>query len=168
MFPDSRTVIRTRRPEALIIGGYVRGLSDRDIEARACAVRAQATASIRAEMFALVREASRRVLGLWPFDEQVLAAIALDDGHVVEMQTGEGKTLAAVMPAALRALTGRGVHVLTVNDYLARRDAEWMGPIYRMLGLAADFVQQGMTPGWGVADRLLRRRPKRRANPFGT
>src|SRR6185295_8139217 len=74
------------------------------------------------------------------------AAIALHDGHVVEMQTGEGKTLAAVMPAALRALAGRGVHVLTVNDYLARRDAEWMGPVYRMLGLTVGFVQQGMPP----------------------
>ena len=77
---------------------------------------------------------------------QVLAAIALDCGHIVEMQTGEGKTLAAVMPAALRALTGQGAHVLTFNDYLARRDAEWMGPVYAMLGLSVGFVQQGMTP----------------------
>ncbi len=102
--------------------------------------------SIRAEYFALVREASRRVLGLRPFDVQVLAALALDAGHIVEMQTGEGKTLAAVMPASLHALTGQGVHVLTFNDYLARRDAEWMGPVYAMLGLSVGFVQQGMTP----------------------
>ena len=85
-------------------------------------------------------------LGLRPFDEQVLAALALDRGHVVEMQTGEGKTLAAVMPAALNALTGRGVHVLTFNDYLARRDAEWMGPVYALLGLSVAFVQPDMTP----------------------
>ena len=102
--------------------------------------------SIRAAFFALAREASRRALGLRPFDVQVVAAIALDRGHVVEMQTGEGKTLAAVMPAALRALTGQGVHVLTFNDYLARRDAEWMGPVYARLGLSVGFVQQGMTP----------------------
>ena len=78
-----------------------------------------------------------RTLGQRPFDEQVVAALALHDGHVVEMATGEGKTLAAVMPAALNALAGRGVHVLTFNDYLARRDAEWMGPVYAFLGLSA-------------------------------
>jgi preprotein translocase subunit SecA len=123
-------------------------LSDREIETRARAHRGQADValdSIRAEFFALVREASRRVLGMRPFDVQVLAAIALDGGHVVEMQTGEGKTLAAVMPASLRALTGHGAHLLTFNDYLARRDAEWMGPVYAMLGLRVGFVQEGMT-----------------------
>ena len=77
---------------------------------------------------------------------QVVAALALDSGHIVEMQTGEGKTLAAVMPAALNALAGSGVHVLTFNDYLARRDAEWMGPVYARLGLSVAFVQQGMPP----------------------
>jgi preprotein translocase subunit SecA len=102
--------------------------------------------SVRAAFFALAREASWRVLGLRPFDEQVLAALALDDGYIVEMQTGEGKTLAAVMPASLRALTARGVHVLTFNDYLARRDAGWMGPVYARLGLSVGFIQQGMTP----------------------
>ena len=82
-----------------------------------------------------------------PFDEQIVAALALDAGHVVEMQTGEGKTLAAVMPAALNAFADRGVHVLTFNDYLARRDAEWMGPVYRLLGLSVGYIQQGMPPG---------------------
>jgi preprotein translocase subunit SecA len=86
------------------------------------------------------------VLGLRPFDVQVLAALAMDDGHIVEMQTGEGRRSPPFMPAALHALTGEGVHVLTVNDYLARRDAEWMGPVYAMLGLSVGFVQQGMTP----------------------
>ncbi len=76
---------------------------------------------------------------------QIVAGLALERGAVVEMQTGEGKTLTAVMPSALHALTGRGVHVLTFNDYLARRDAEWMGPIYRMLGLSVGYVQHGMT-----------------------
>ncbi len=127
----------------------VKPFSDGEIEARARALRGRAGGtleSIRATFFALARDASRRVLGLRPFDVQVLAAIALDCGHIVEMQTGEGKTLAAVMPAALRALSGQGAHVLTFNDYLARRDAEWMGPVYAMLGLSVGFVQQGMTP----------------------
>ncbi len=117
---------------------------------RALHARARAgepLAALRASLFALAREASRRVLGQRPFDEQIVAALALDDGHVVEMQTGEGKTLAAVMPAALNAFTDRGVHVLTFNDYLARRDAEWMGPVYRLLGLSVGYVQQGMPPG---------------------
>jgi preprotein translocase subunit SecA len=131
------------------LGVQLEQLSDREIETRARAHCGQADAalnSIRAEFFALVREASRRVLGMRPFDVQVLAALVLDCGHVVEMQTGEGKTLAAVMPASLRALTGQGAHVLTFNDYLARRDVEWMGPVYAMLGFRVGFVQEGMTP----------------------
>jgi preprotein translocase subunit SecA len=96
--------------------------------------------------YALVREASRRAVGLRPHDVQIVAGLALHAGKVVEMQTGEGKTLAAVMPAFLNALTGRGVHVLTFNDYLAQRDAEWMGPIYRSLGLSVAFVREGMAP----------------------
>lgn len=127
---------------------HLEQLSDREISTRARAYRGRTDAaldSIRAECFALVREAARRVLGMRPFDVQVLAAIAMDCGHVVEMQTGEGKTLAAVMPASLRAFTGHGAHVLTFNDYLARRDAEWMGPVYAMLGLSVGSVQEGMT-----------------------
>jgi preprotein translocase subunit SecA len=96
--------------------------------------------------FALAREAARRTLALRPFDEQIVAALALHEGAVVEMQTGEGKTLAAVLPAFLHALAGQGVHVLTFNDYLARRDAEWMGPVYRRLGVEAAWVQAGLTP----------------------
>jgi preprotein translocase subunit SecA len=95
--------------------------------------------------YALVREASRRVLGLRPFDVQVMAAMAMHDGSLVEMQTGEGKTLAAVFPAYLNALAGRGVHVLTFNDYLAKRDCEWMGPLYRFLGLSVDYVCEGLS-----------------------
>src|SRR6266851_5645697 len=126
-------------------------LSDEQVEERACGLRAQVRAGaavnhVRASAFALVRDASRRVLKLRPFDVQIVAAMALDRGSIVEMQTGEGKTLAAVMPAALNALTGQGVHVLTFNDYLARRDAEWMGPVYRLLGLSVGFVQQAMRP----------------------
>lgn len=94
--------------------------------------------------FALAREVSRRVLGQEPFDVQLLAGIALHRGKVVEMATGEGKTLAAVMPAYLNALTGRGVHIHTFNDYLAQRDARWMGPIFDYLGLRCAYIQEGM------------------------
>jgi preprotein translocase subunit SecA len=97
------------------------------------------------EAFALVRESARRVLDMRPFDVQVLAAIAMHQGKLAEMQTGEGKTLAAVLPAYLNALSGQGVHVLTFNDYLARRDAQWMGPLYRFLGVTVEAVQQGMS-----------------------
>ncbi|MCC6364546.1 MAG: accessory Sec system translocase SecA2 [Bryobacterales bacterium] len=90
--------------------------------------------------------AIERVLGMRPFDVQILGAIAMADGRIAEMQTGEGKTLTAVMPVAFHAAQGDQVHVLTANDYLARRDAEWMGDVYRFLGLTVGFVTQGMSP----------------------
>jgi preprotein translocase subunit SecA len=96
------------------------------------------------DAFAVIKEAARRTVGMEPYDVQLLAGLAMSDGKLTEMQTGEGKTLAAVFPAALRAMPGRGVHVLTYNDYLAARDAEWMGPIYRFLGLTVGHVEQGM------------------------
>lgn len=101
------------------------------------------------EAYALAGEAASRVLGMRPFDVQFMAGTALHEGHLVEMQTGEGKTLSAVMPAYLNALEGKGVHILTFNDYLAGRDAEWMGPVYRYLGLSVGFVKDGMS----TADR---------------
>jgi preprotein translocase subunit SecA len=94
------------------------------------------------ETFALAREAARRVLGQRPFDVQVLAAVALHRNRIVEMRTGEGKTLAAVLPLTLNALDGKGAHLLTFNDYLAQRDAEWMGPVYHFLGLEVGYLQQ--------------------------
>jgi preprotein translocase subunit SecA len=96
------------------------------------------------EAFAVVREAAKRTLGMRPFDVQVIGGVVLHQGKIAEMKTGEGKTLVAVMPAYLNALTGRGVHVVTVNDYLARRDAEWMGQVYRFLGLSVGCIQQEM------------------------
>ena len=93
------------------------------------------------EAFALVREASVRTLGLRHFDEQMIGGIALHNGKVAEMKTGEGKTLVATLPAYLNALAGNGVHVITVNDYLARRDAEWMGKVYEFLGLTVGINQ---------------------------
>src|SRR5215203_5874828 len=96
------------------------------------------------EAFAVVREASRRTLGMRPFDVQVMGGIVLHEGKIAEMKTGEGKTLAATMPVYLNALEGKGVHVVTVNDYLARRDAAWMGEIYTFLGLEVGLVQESM------------------------
>lgn len=96
------------------------------------------------QAFALAREAAKRAVGLRAFDVQVMAGLALWRGRLVEMQTGEGKTLAAVFPAFATALRRGGVHILTFNDYLARRDAEWMGPAYRLLGLSVSSIQAGM------------------------
>ena len=103
------------------------------------------SAALRNAFFALACEAARRTLGLRLFDVQVLGALALDEGCIVEMAAGEGKTLTAVLPAALGALAGRGFHVLTANDYLARRDADWMKPVYTTLGLTVGHVGQGQT-----------------------
>ena len=96
------------------------------------------------EAFAVVREVSRRTLKMRPFDAQVIGGIVLHEGKIAEMKTGEGKTLASTMPVYLNALTGKGVHVVTVNDYLAKRDAEWMAPIYEFLGLTVGVVVHGM------------------------
>lgn len=98
------------------------------------------------EAYAVVREAGRRVLGMRHFDVQVLGGIILHQGQIAEMKTGEGKTLVATLPSYLNALSGKGVHVVTVNDYLARRDAEWMGQVHRFLGLSVGLIQQGMAP----------------------
>ncbi len=98
------------------------------------------------EAFAVVREAARRVLGMRHFDVQLIGGMVLHEGQIAEMKTGEGKTLVATLPSYLNALTGRGVHVVTVNDYLARRDAEWMGQVHRFLGLSVGLIQQNMRP----------------------
>ena len=98
------------------------------------------------EAFAVVREASKRVLGMRHFDVQLIGGIILHQGRIAEMKTGEGKTLVATLPAYLNALTGEGVHVITVNDYLAKRDSEWMGKLYNFLGLSVGLVICGMKP----------------------
>ncbi|HRS97321.1 MAG TPA: DEAD/DEAH box helicase, partial [Smithella sp.] len=99
---------------------------------------------ILTEAFAVAREAARRTLMMRPFDVQVIGGIVLHEGKIAEMKTGEGKTLAATMPLYLNALEGKGCHVVTVNDYLAKRDAEWMGPIYKFLGLTVGVIVNGM------------------------
>ena len=96
------------------------------------------------EAFATVREASKRVLGMRPYDVQLLGGMVLHQGKIAEMRTGEGKTLVATLPSYLNALTGLGVHVVTVNDYLAKRDREWMGPIHEFLGLTVGYINHDM------------------------
>ena len=106
--------------------------------------RGQTLDEILPEAFAVVREASRRVLGMRHFDVQLMGGIVLHQGRIAEMKTGEGKPLVATLPVYLNALTGKGVHVVTVNDYLARRDSEWMGQIYKYLGLSVGLIVHGL------------------------
>ena len=96
------------------------------------------------EAFAAVREAADRVLGMRPYPVQLLGGIILHQGRIAEMKTGEGKTLVAIMPCYLNALSGLGVHVVTVNDYLATRDSEWMGKVHRYMGLTVGLIVPGM------------------------
>src|SRR5213596_1654476 len=106
---------------------------------------------ILVEAFAVVREASRRATGMRHFDVQLIGGMVLHRGIIAEMKTGEGKTLVATLPAYLNALAGRGVHVVTVNDYLAKRDTEWMGKIYRFLGMSVGVIQHELND----ADRQI-------------
>ncbi|XP_052880763.1 protein translocase subunit SECA2, chloroplastic isoform X3 [Gossypium arboreum] len=105
----------------------------------------EAVSDIQAEAFAVVREAAKRKLGMRHFDVQIIGGAVLHDGSIAEMKTGEGKTLVSTLAAYLNALAGDGVHVVTVNDYLAQRDAEWMGRVHRSLGLSVGLIQKGMT-----------------------
>ena len=124
-------------------------LTDEQIPAKTAEFRQRiaegaSTDSLLPEAFALVREASRRIMKMRHFDVQMLGGQALHEGKIAEMRTGEGKTLTATLPVYLNALTGKGVHVVTVNDYLARRDAEWMGRVYGFLGLTVGVNVPGM------------------------
>jgi preprotein translocase subunit SecA len=126
----------------------LKAASDEDLKTRTPALQARAhsgadLASLLPEAFALVREASRRALRLRHFDVQLVGGIALYEGKIAEMRTGEGKTLVATLPAYLNALSGNGVHIITVNEYLAQRDAEWMGPVYEFLGLKVGVIKSG-------------------------
>jgi preprotein translocase subunit SecA len=116
-------------------------------EKRLLKLETELLAEIQAQIFAAVREASRRTIGLRHYDVQVVGGATLHEGKVVEMRTGEGKTLVATMPVVLNALMGRGVHVITVNDYLAKRDCQWMGPIYHRLGLSVAVIQSAGNGG---------------------
>ena len=129
----------------------VQKLTDAELRARTETFRTrradgEALEQLLPEAFATVREAARRTLDMRHFDVQLVGGIALHEGHIAEMRTGEGKTLVATLPAYLNALDGDGVHIVTVNDYLARRDAEWMGQIYEFLGMRTGVVVPGMLP----------------------
>jgi preprotein translocase subunit SecA len=129
----------------------IRALSDEDLRARTAAFKAKlagveddlaaALEEILPEAFAVCREAGHRVLGMRHFDVQLVGGMVLHEGKIAEMATGEGKTLVATLPAYLNALSGRGVHIITVNDYLAKRDTQWMGPVYHALGLTVGVLQ---------------------------
>ncbi len=126
-------------------------LSDEELRAKTDEFRTQLKEGktlddILPEAFTVVREASKRVLGMRHFDVQLIGGIVLHQGRIAEMKTGEGKTLVATLPVYLNALSGEGVHVITVNDYLAKRDSEWMGKVYRFLGLTVGLVINGMNP----------------------
>ncbi|HVE91137.1 MAG TPA: preprotein translocase subunit SecA [Actinomycetota bacterium] len=128
-----------------------KALSDDDLRAKTAELRGRHDAGedldeLLPEAFALVREAAVRTLGMRHFDVQLIGGAALHQGNIAEMRTGEGKTLVATLPAYLNALTGKGVHVVTVNDYLARRDSEWMGQVYRFLGMSVGAIQNQMRP----------------------
>ncbi|RPJ71979.1 MAG: preprotein translocase subunit SecA [Acidobacteria bacterium] len=127
-----------------------RALSDEQLRARTAEFRGRVAQgetldALLPEAFAVVREAGRRTLNMRHFDVQLIGGIVLHQGRIAEMKTGEGKTLVATLPAYLNALEGKGVHVVTVNDYLARRDSEWMGRIYRFLGLSVGVIQHELT-----------------------
>ena len=141
---DGVLVQRMRRGAELL-----RALPDRELLRKSEALRESVAggASCRspdvlAEAFALVQEAARRTLGITYYDEQLLAGLYLARGCVAEMQTGEGKTFAAVLPAFVHALTGRGVHVVTANRYLAGRDQQWLQPVYACLGVSVGLIGQ--------------------------
>ncbi|KAH6785796.1 hypothetical protein C2S51_038251 [Perilla frutescens var. frutescens] len=128
---------------------YIENLSDEQLKAKTVEFRQRlkegaTLADIQAEAFAVVREAAKRKLGMRHFDVQIIGGAVLHDGSIAEMKTGEGKTLVSTLAAYLNALSGEGVHVVTVNDYLAQRDAEWMGRVHRFLGLSVGLIQRDM------------------------
>src|SRR5713101_8317810 len=124
----------------------IQALSDAQLEAKTAEFRQRLVAGetvddLLVEAFAVVREASRRAIGLRPLDVQLVGGMVLHHGTIAEMKTGEGKTLVAVLPLYLNALEGKGVHLVTVNDYLARRDAEWNRGVYERLGVTVSFIE---------------------------
>src|SRR5512139_205213 len=124
----------------------IQPLSDEQLRAKTSEFRSrldqgESLDQILPEAFAVVRETARRTLGERHYDVQLIGGLVLHEGKIAEMATGEGKTLVATLPAYLNALSGRGVHVITVNDYLAKRDTQWMGPVYHALGLSVGVLQ---------------------------
>ena len=120
----------------------------KDVRRKIREVRNKILEPILPEAFAVVREVSKRTLGLRHFDVQIMGGVVLHEGKISEMKTGEGKTLAATLPAYLNALMGQGVHIITVNDYLAKRDSEWMSPVFDFLGMNVGLIQSDMEPAF--------------------
>ncbi len=142
--------LRPRATEISLLEPQVQRLSDSELKAKTDEFRQKlangATLdSILPEAFAVVREAAKRAIGLRPFDVQLIGGMVLHSGSIAEMRTGEGKTLVATLPVYLNALEGKGVHVVTVNDYLAKRDSEWMGRVYSFLGLTTGVIVHGLS-----------------------
>src|SRR5919109_3474143 len=119
-------------------------LRDKTFQFKERYARGESLDQMLPEAFAVCREAGKRVLGMRHFDVQLIGGMVLHEGKIAEMKTGEGKTLVATLPVYLNSLQGKGVHVVTVNDYLARRDAEWMGQIYNFLGLSVGTIVHGL------------------------
>jgi preprotein translocase subunit SecA len=145
--------IKALQPAVAAINAFepaLRNLSDIDLAARTIGFKEQLAQGaslddIELEAFAVCREGGRRVLNMRHFDVQLIGGMVLHKGKIAEMKTGEGKTLVATLPTYLNALSGKGVHVVTVNDYLARRDAEWMGRLYNFLGLTTGIIVHDIT-----------------------
>ncbi|HEY6432560.1 MAG TPA: preprotein translocase subunit SecA, partial [Acetobacteraceae bacterium] len=140
---------RRRVPQINALEPAMQALSDEALRAKTAEFREKLAAGatlddIVPEAFAVVREAAVRTLGQRHFDVQLIGGMVLHDGRIAEMKTGEGKTLVATLPVYLNALAGKGVHVVTVNDYLARRDADWMGQIYRFLDMTVGVIVHGL------------------------
>ncbi|MFR4401370.1 MAG: DEAD/DEAH box helicase, partial [Peptococcus niger] len=150
---DNKRDVKKLTRRAAEIGGYAeayKALDDAALAAKTDEFKARLAAGeslddILAEAFAVVREASTRILGMRHFDVQLMGGIVLHQGRIAEMKTGEGKTLVATLPVYLNALEGKGVHVITVNDYLATRDAEQLRPLYEFLGLSVGLIVHGLT-----------------------
>ena len=147
---NTRELKRMRKTVAKVnaLEPSIKGLSDADLKAKTTEFREALAAgaaleALLPEIFAVAREASRRARDMRHFDVQIVGGITLHEGRIAEMRTGEGKTVVAVLAAYLNALGGNSVHIVTVNDYLARRDANWMGPIYEALGITVGVVQSG-------------------------
>ena len=143
--------IKPLQDKVLMLESEYKALSEEDLKGKTAEFKArlqkgETLDDLLPEAFAAIREAADRVLGMRPYPVQILGGIILHQGRIAEMKTGEGKTLVAVLPCYLNALTGRGVHVVTVNEYLARRDSEWMGKVHRYMGLSVGLVTPGMTP----------------------
>ena len=145
--------LKRARPVVAAVGALeprMQALADADFPAQMAAWKQEVAQGrklddLLPEVFALVREAGKRSLNMRHFDCQIIGGLALHEGNIAEMKTGEGKTLVATLAVVLNALSGRGVHVVTVNDYLAKRDAAWMGKLYGFLGLSTGVIVHGLT-----------------------